>query len=325
MDKEQARFILQSFRPDGADAKDPDFAEALALAAEDRDLGDWLAVERAQDAAFAAALNGLEIPDELRENILSVLRGDAAEGDFSGMDAAFIGALASVNPPEGLRDQIVAAMKVETTSEPVAVSFTSEETSALGGGESDAKRASSRVQNWMKSAAVAAALVLGAFVAFEMTEKEEPIRGGITLSELEHSSIQYVSSESALQHSGGEIADLNAFFTANNIPTFSQSDLPPGLTAVDTKAIGCTLLNLGEKNASLICFNKDGDIVHLVVVRRADLEKTKIAALKDLRAGKGTCWQCPESKLSVASWGNSENAFVLLSQTKPDELRKKIF
>ena len=55
MDKEQAKFILQSFRPDGADAQDPDFAEALALAAQDRELGDWLASERAQDAAFAAA------------------------------------------------------------------------------------------------------------------------------------------------------------------------------------------------------------------------------------------------------------------------------
>ena len=67
MDKEQARFILQSFRPDGADAHDPDFAQALAVAAENRDLGAWLAVERAQDSAFALALSKLEIPDDLRE------------------------------------------------------------------------------------------------------------------------------------------------------------------------------------------------------------------------------------------------------------------
>ena len=53
MDKEQARFILQSFRPDGADAKDPDFAEALAVAAEDRELGDWLAAERALPASIS--------------------------------------------------------------------------------------------------------------------------------------------------------------------------------------------------------------------------------------------------------------------------------
>ena len=50
MDKEQARFILRSFRPDGADVNDQDFAEALALATANRELGEWLAAERAFDA-----------------------------------------------------------------------------------------------------------------------------------------------------------------------------------------------------------------------------------------------------------------------------------
>ena len=83
MDKEQARFILQSFRPDGADAKDPDFAEALAVAAEDRELGDWLSAERAQDATFAAALGDLSIPEELRDSILSVLEGEGEDESFN--------------------------------------------------------------------------------------------------------------------------------------------------------------------------------------------------------------------------------------------------
>ena len=88
MDKEQAKFILQSFRPDGADAQDPDFADALAVAAEDRELGEWLAEERAQDASFAAALASVEIPEALRENILGVLRGEDRAEDYSEMDAA---------------------------------------------------------------------------------------------------------------------------------------------------------------------------------------------------------------------------------------------
>ena len=33
MDREQAKFILQSFRPDGADASDADFAEAFGFMA----------------------------------------------------------------------------------------------------------------------------------------------------------------------------------------------------------------------------------------------------------------------------------------------------
>ena len=76
MDKEQAQFILQSFRPDGADASDPSFAEALQLAAADRELGEWLADERSADAAFAAALCEVEIPEELRQHILAVMRGE---------------------------------------------------------------------------------------------------------------------------------------------------------------------------------------------------------------------------------------------------------
>ena len=60
MDKEQAKFILQSFRPDGADASDADFAEALEFAARDRELGEWLASERAADAQFANALGHTE-------------------------------------------------------------------------------------------------------------------------------------------------------------------------------------------------------------------------------------------------------------------------
>ena len=111
MDKQRAKFILQSFRPDGADAHDPDFAEALGLAAEDRELGAWLAKERARDAAFALALGKLPIPEDLREAIFGVLQEGNLE--LTEIDAAIVGALASVRPPEGLRDQILTAMEVE--------------------------------------------------------------------------------------------------------------------------------------------------------------------------------------------------------------------
>ena len=73
MDKEQARFVLRSFRPDGADGSDRDFAEALALATADRELGEWLAAERAFDAEFARALASIELPENLRDEILQGL------------------------------------------------------------------------------------------------------------------------------------------------------------------------------------------------------------------------------------------------------------
>ena len=42
MDREQARFILQSLRPDGTDEESADFEEALGVASEDAALGAWL-------------------------------------------------------------------------------------------------------------------------------------------------------------------------------------------------------------------------------------------------------------------------------------------
>ena len=95
MDNEESRFILRCFRPDGADAENPDFAEALAWAAKDRELGEWLARERARDADFANALNSVTIPSILREEILvslATLRARARRALASpalAMDAKF--------------------------------------------------------------------------------------------------------------------------------------------------------------------------------------------------------------------------------------------
>ena len=93
MDEDRARFILRSFRPDGADVDDHDFAEALAMAMEHRELGEWLAEERAFDGAFAKALCSVELPENLRDDIFGCLAGERA--DFpqaqDGHDAALTG------------------------------------------------------------------------------------------------------------------------------------------------------------------------------------------------------------------------------------------
>ena len=322
MDKEQARFILQSFRPDGADAKDPDFAEALLVAAEDRELGDWLAVERAQDAAFAAALNDLAIPDELRRNILSVLKmEEGEEANFEKMDSSFIGALASVSPPEGLRDQILTAMTVETSSEPVeqvvppVVEFTPQE---------DAKKAPKRVQGWLKTAALAAALVLGAFVAFELTPGSDPNEGvedggSITLSALEHSAIVQVSGDASLELQSADLEVQRTWMLDHNAPVFNLSELPKGLTK-GGKAVGCRLFKIDETNVSLVCFDKAGKTVHLLVLKSADLLSADLAKLKE--KGGSRCWQCPKTDVSVASWKGTDQTYLLLGKMEQKELLK---
>ncbi len=71
MNNEQARFILRAYRPNGRDAAEPAFAEALDQARSDPALGAWLAREQAADAAVAAKLRAVTPPPELREAILA--------------------------------------------------------------------------------------------------------------------------------------------------------------------------------------------------------------------------------------------------------------
>lgn len=74
MNTTEAKFILQACRPDGQDAEDQRFAEALAQAKQDPVLGEWLARERAFDTEVAAKLRGVQPPDGLRAAILAGAR-----------------------------------------------------------------------------------------------------------------------------------------------------------------------------------------------------------------------------------------------------------
>jgi uncharacterized membrane protein YbaN (DUF454 family) len=71
MDNDEAKFILRAYRPSGADAADPKFADALAQAKRDPSLGKWLADEQALDQAIAAKLQRVAVPSDLRESILA--------------------------------------------------------------------------------------------------------------------------------------------------------------------------------------------------------------------------------------------------------------
>lgn len=71
MNNEEAKFILQGYRPGGQDANDPQFAEALRQVQKDPQLATWFANERALDSAIGAKLKALPIPSDLRPSILA--------------------------------------------------------------------------------------------------------------------------------------------------------------------------------------------------------------------------------------------------------------
>lgn len=70
MNREEAQFILGAYRPDTADALDPQFQEALSLARQDPVLARWLAEEQALDRAFASKLRERPVPAELKAQLL---------------------------------------------------------------------------------------------------------------------------------------------------------------------------------------------------------------------------------------------------------------
>jgi anti-sigma factor RsiW len=71
MTNKDASFLLGACRPNGADATDPEFAEALLQAERDPALKEWFAAERRTDATIAASLQSVPVPADLRSRILT--------------------------------------------------------------------------------------------------------------------------------------------------------------------------------------------------------------------------------------------------------------
>ncbi len=71
MNNVEAKFILQGYRPNGADAADETFTTALEQTRRDPALRDWFAREQAFDGAVSAKLNRIQAPAGLREAIMA--------------------------------------------------------------------------------------------------------------------------------------------------------------------------------------------------------------------------------------------------------------
>lgn len=317
MDKEEARFILRCFRPDGADAGNPDFAEALAWAAKDRELGEWLAHERSSDANFANALNEVAIPGALREEILAGLaaeRGDisARPDDF---DFSVIGAVASILPPEGLRCEILAAM--QRTAEP------------------------RRSWRWTWRWGVPMAAAAGIALAFLASTERSGISGSQELAKDSTSGEKAATADLSLPGPGGAIPISiskveTGFIDTYEDPSFTldlknpdhhalfqhlqaaklpcpNACLPKGLK--DVPGLGCRELKIDGKRGALVCFKQENDLVHLVAFKRCDV-KCKLPEKGEPDIGRHGKW-------SVARWADDEWVYVLMGENKVDAQRLK--
>ena len=71
MDKQEAKRALQALRPNGLDATQPAFAEALALAERDPELKAWWEAQQSFDRKVAAKLEEVPLPADLRAILLT--------------------------------------------------------------------------------------------------------------------------------------------------------------------------------------------------------------------------------------------------------------
>lgn len=294
MDKERARFVLRSFRPEGADADDADFAEALRLATSDRELGQWLVRERAFDADFAEALARVDLPGGLREDILLAMVQD--DRDVRGPDpeeeAAMIRAMAAIKVPDGLRERVMDSME-RSAARPTAVPFF----------------------NRFALPLAAAAGVAFAFILMTRDGPEEVkvlADQGIPVEAVQAGFIRtFESPIFSLDETGHDAGHLVSFLKGKGLPC-GDGMIPPGLRGV--KGLGCRELEIDGKKGSLICFDEKNGTVHLIIFKREDVDGDLPGIASPVIEQEGD-W-------AKAKWEKGAYAFCLMGMRESEKLAR---
>lgn len=84
MNNDEAKFILQGYRPNGADAGDETMRTALEQVRQDPSLREWFAREQAFDRGISGKLSEVSAPVGLKEAILAGGRVSRAAGQATG-------------------------------------------------------------------------------------------------------------------------------------------------------------------------------------------------------------------------------------------------
>jgi hypothetical protein len=78
MSSDEARLILQAFRPGGKDADDPYFADALAMVKCDPELAAWFTEQQAFDSRISGSLQQIRVPSRFKAEILAQHKNEPA-------------------------------------------------------------------------------------------------------------------------------------------------------------------------------------------------------------------------------------------------------
>lgn len=299
MDRERAKFILQSVSAEDENMNEPAVSEALALAASDPVLGVWLSEERATDAEFAALLADLEIPDGLKTTIYGML--DDVYLEPAEFDNDFMKALDSIVVPPELRDQALLAMEVEVES-----------------GENVKTRRYGFFKGVVWTGSVAAVLAVMVVVTAFFAGAGGGALAGTTPRELEYSAVEMLRSPFlSLDLRNDRQAALYEWLKKEGIP--SPDKLPQGLRGIE--GIGCKVLDIVDQKSvgSLVCYKRNGERIHLVMMERDGFADT--SEIPTLETAADHCEDCDRyDGWAVTRWADAEHIFLMLSKMEPSEL-----
>ena len=312
MDREQARFILQSLRPDGTDEESADFEEALGVASEDAALGAWLSAERKRDAAIAATFEDIPVPASLPEDILAAVRlekGSRASSEDLAADQAGLREVRSQVQVGASDEKQMTVLKVEVAGRASGLTSPGYSLDYTSSGE--------RKEGMMKVVLLTGLLVVGAFAAFELTSSNPDSmasgREPMTLQALGREALVVVSQELPFELQGNGLYGYQDWIRAEGGPRFDFMALPRKISG--GQLLGCRVSTVGEARAAHLCFEVENVPVHVFVV--------PTMPVKDAPSGwrvAADCWTCPETGVAVVAQRLESRIWFFLSEHKEQVL-----
>ncbi len=312
MDREQARFILQSLRPDGTDEESADFEEALGVASEDAALGAWLSAERKRDAAIAATFEDIPVPASLPEDILAAVRlekGSRASSEDLAADQAGLREVRSPVQVGASDEKQMTVLKVEVAGRASGLTSPGYSLDYTSSGE--------RKEGMMKVVLLTGLLVVGAFAAFELTSSNPDSmasgREPMTLQALGREALVVVSQELPFELQGNGLYGYQDWIRAEGGPRFDFMALPRKISG--GQLLGCRVSTVGEARAAHLCFEVENVPVHVFVV--------PTMPVKDAPSGwrvAADCWTCPETGVAVVAQRLESRIWFFLSEHKEQVL-----
>ena len=306
MDREQARFILQSLRPDGTDEESADFEEALGVASEDAALGAWLSAERKRDAAIAATFEDIPVPASLPEDILAAVRlekGSRASSEDLAADQAGLREVRSPVQVGASDEKQMTVLKVEVAGRASGLTSPGYSLDYTSSGE--------RKEGMMKVVLLTGLLVVGAFAAFELTSSNPDSmasgREPMTLQALGREALVVVSQELPFELQGNGLYGYQDWIRAEGGPRFDFMALPRKISG--GQLLGCRVSTVGEARAAHLCFEVENVPVHVFVV--------PTMPVKDAPSGwrvAADCWTCPETGVAVVAQRLESRIWFFLSE-----------